>query len=287
MEILGVSLLTGISFGIIYFLLATGLSIVLGLMGIVNLAHGCLYMTGAYLGITLAKATGGNFMIGLLGGTIAAGIVGLFIERGFLSRLYRQEFAQILVTFGFIYVITNLHLWIYGTYPKAPPMPAILSGTISIGIVDFPTYRLAVIVIGGLLFYGLWWLQEKTKIGAIIRAGMDDKEMTTALGINLTPINIVAFFIGSALAGFAGVIGTSAIGGVNLESGVDMLFVALVVVIIGGVGSISGALIGALIIGISTALVASYFPTLGVFVMYVAVILVLLFRPSGILGRAT
>jgi len=226
-------------------------------------------------------------MIGLLGGTIAAGIVGLFIERGFLSRLYRQEFAQILVTFGFIYVITNLHLWIYGTYPKAPPMPAILSGTVSIGTVDFPTYRLAVIVIGGLLFYGLWWLQEKTKIGAIIRAGMDDKEMTTALGINLTPINIVAFFIGSALAGFAGVIGTSAIGGVNLESGVDMLFVALVVVIIGGVGSISGALIGALIIGISTALVASYFPTLGVFVMYVAVILVLLFRPSGILGRAT
>lgn len=284
MDIFGLSLLSGVSLGIIYFLIAAGLSMIMGLMGVINLAHGALFMLGAYLGITVGKSTG-NFGLAVLAGTVSAGIAGLIIERGFLSRLYRREFEQILVTFGFIYVITNLHLWIYGAYPKAPPVPALLTGTIPIGGVDFPVYRLATIVIGFAVFFGLWWLQEKTRIGAIIQAGMDDKQMTTGLGINLTPINIGAFFLGAALAGFGGIIGTPAIGGIDLNSGINMLFVALVVVIVGGVGSVQGALVGALVIGISIALVASYIPELSMFVMYIAAILILLLKPSGLIGR--
>jgi branched-chain amino acid transport system permease protein len=281
MEAFVVSFLSGISLGMIYFLIAAGLSMVMGLMGIINLAHGALFMLGAYLGVTVAKSTG-SFMLGILAGIASAGVAGLVMERGFFSRLYRREFEQILVTFGFIYIITNVHLWIYGIYPKSPFIPSILAGTINIG--GF-IYRFAVIIIGLAIFFGLWWLQEKTRIGAIIQAGMDDKEMTSGLGINLTPINIGAFFVGSCLAGFAGVIGTSQLGAVDLQSGLNMLFVALIVVIVGGVGSIQGALFGALLIGVATALAATYVPVISMFVMYVAVILVLLFRPSGLIGR--
>jgi branched-chain amino acid transport system permease protein len=268
----------------IYFLIATGLSMVMGLMGVINLAHGALFMLGAYLGITVANSTG-NFILGILAGTATAGIAGLVMERGFFSRLYKREFEQILVTFGFIYIITNVHLWIYGIYSKSPFIPSILAGTLNIGEFLFPIYRFAVIAIGILIFFGLWWLQEKTKIGAIIQAGMDDKEMTSGLGINLTPINIGAFFLGSCLAGFAGVIGAGQMGAVDLQSGTNMLFVALIVVIVGGVGSIQGALAGALLIGVAIALSATYIPVLSMFVMYVAVILILLFRPSGLIGR--
>jgi branched-chain amino acid transport system permease protein len=284
MEAFVVSFLSGISLGMIYFLIAAGLSMVMGLMGIINLAHGALFMLGAYLGVTVAKSTG-SFMLGILAGIASAGVAGLVMERGFFSRLYRREFEQILVTFGFIYIITNVHLWIYGIYPKSPFIPSILAGTINIGGFLFPIYRFAVIIIGLAIFFGLWWLQEKTRIGAIIQAGMDDKEMTSGLGINLTPINIGAFFVGSCLAGFAGVIGTSQLGAVDLQSGLNMLFVALIVVIVGGVGSIQGALFGALLIGVATALAATYVPVISMFVMYVAVILVLLFRPSGLIGR--
>ena len=284
MDILVVSILGGVSYGFLLFLIATGLSLVLGLMGIINVAHGAFFMTGAYVGLTVAKVTG-NLIIGILAGAILAGLVSLIIERLFLSQFYKQELEQILITFGFVYVITNLHLWIYGAWPKSAFVPQILNGSIPIGRFGFPIHRLAVIIIGGALCVGLWWLQEKTRLGARIRAGMDDAEMVSGLGINLTPINIGAFCIGAFLAGFAGVVGAPVLGGVNLSMGTDIFFVSIAVCIIGGVGSVQGALAGAVLIGITTILVSTYFPVLAMFVMYILMVLILIFKPSGLLGR--
>ena len=284
MDVLAVCLLSGISLGIVYFLIATGLSLIMGLMGIINLAHGTLFMLGAYLGITVAKSTG-NFILGILAGVIGSGIAGLVMERGFLRWLHKKELEQILLTFGFIYIITNLHLWIYGPWPKAPFIPELLAGSVPIGELYFPIHRLTIILVGVVMCLGLWWLQEKTKVGAIIRAGMDDAEMASGLGINLTPITIGAFFLGSALAGFAGVVGTPLLGQINLDAGVTMLIVALAVCVVGGIGSIQGAMVGALLIGIATALTATYLPVLAMFMIYIVMVLILVLRPSGLMGR--
>jgi branched-chain amino acid transport system permease protein len=284
MNVLLMGMLAGISYGIVLFLIATGLSLVLGLMGIVNVAHGALFMTGAYFGLWVAKATN-SVLLGLLGGTALAGITGLVIERAFLRQLYKQELEQILVTFGFVHIITNLHLWIYGAWPQAAFVPSFLSSSISVGRFGFPAYRFAIILVGAVLCFGLWWLQEKTRIGAIIRAGMDDAEMVTGLGINIRSVNIGAFCLGACLAGFAGVVGAPVLGGVDLESGVSMVFVAIAVCIVGGVGSVQGALAGALLIGVATTLVGIYLPVLAMFVMYILMVLILICKPAGILGR--
>lgn len=283
MDVLAISILSGISYGIVLFLIATGLSLTLGLMGIVNVAHGALFMTGAYFGLTVAKYTG-SLIFGILTGASLAAIAGLIIDRGFLRHLYKRELDQILVTFGFVYIITNLHLWIYGAWPKSAFVPSLLRGTISIGRFGFPIHRMSVIIIGAALCLALWWLQEKTKMGAIIRAGMDDAEMVSGSGINLTPINIGAFCLSSFLAGFAGVVGAPVLGGVDLSTGTNVFFLAIAVCIIGGVGSVQGALLGALLLGITTALVATYLPLMAMFVMYILMVVVLAFRPSGLLG---
>lgn len=284
MEEILLGFLGGLSYGIVLFLVATGLSLVLGLMGIINLAHGALFMAGAYLGVWVAKTTN-NIFLGILAGGGLAAIIGLFIDRGFLRLLYRRELQQILVTFGFVHIITNVHQWIYGGWPKVGYIPPFLSGTIHIGILDFGIHRLAIIGVGFAVCLGLWWLQERTKIGAIVRAGMDDAEMTTGLGINLTPINIGAFAFGAFIAGVAGVAGAPVLGGMSLQTSVDMLFFALGVVIVGGVGSIQGALTGALLIGLGTTFANIYYQETAIYVMYVLMILVLIFRSSGLIPR--
>jgi branched-chain amino acid transport system permease protein len=283
MDVLVVSILAGISYGLVLFLIATGLSLTLGLMGIVNVAHGAIFMTGAYFGLIVAKFSH-NLMAGIFAGALLATIVGFIIDRGFLQHLYKRELEQILVTFGFVYIITNVHLWIYGAWPKSAYVPTLLNGTITIGRFGFPIYRILVIFISSALCLALWWLQEKTKIGAIIRAGMQDAEMLSGTGINLAPINIGAFCLSAFLAGLGGVIGAPVLGGVDLSTGTDAFFLAIAVCIIGGVGSVQGALVGALLLGITTALVATYLPLMSMFVMYILMVVILVFRPSGLLG---
>jgi branched-chain amino acid transport system permease protein len=284
MEKLGISLLSGITYGMVLFLIAAGLSLVLGFMGVLNLAHGAVFMVGGYVGLTVAEATG-NFIFGVLAGSFASGMVGLVIERGFLRHLYKQVLEQVLVTFGFVYIIANASLWVWGPIPKPAFVPSLLAGSISTGEFQFPVHHFALIIIGAATCFGLWWLQEKTRLGAIIRAGMDDAQMTSGLGINLTPITIGAFLFGSALAGFAAVVGALFLGFMDPTTGTRLLFVALAVVIVGGVGSVEGALVGALLIGIIHTLAATYISELAMFTMYIVMILVLLFRPRGLLGR--
>lgn len=284
MDTVIVTVLSGISYGLVLFLIAAGLSLVLGLMGIVNLSHGALVMTGAYLGLNVAKTTG-SLILGGLAGALLAGVVGLIIERGFLRNLYDLQLEQILITFGFVYIITNIHLWIYGAWPIAAFVPPGLEGSVTIGRFSFPVFRFVIIFIGLILCPALWWLQDRTKIGAIIRAGMDDPDMISMMGINLMPINIAAFFLASCLGGFAGVIGASPMGGVSLELGQEMVFLAIAVVVVGGVGSVQGALVGALLIGVFSALAGTYSSRIMIYVPYFLMVVILLFRPHGLLGR--
>ncbi len=278
-----VNFLVGISFGMILFLLGTGLSLTMGLMRVVNLAHGALYMVGAYVGLSAAKFSG-NFVIGILAGGIAAGLLGLLIEMGFLRRLYRREMDQVLLTIGFIYVFANVVQWIWGPVPMSGIIPSILSGSIPMGGVTLPIYRFAIIAFGLLAAAALWYFQERTKVGAIIRAGMDNREMTAGLGINLKIIFTGVFALGTFVAGFCGLIGAPLLG-IHLALGWDALLLGMMVVIIGGAGSIQGALVGGIVIGLVDSYGKAYFPELAYFTIYLLLIIILLFRPSGLMGR--
>ncbi len=283
-DVLLVNLLNGVSFGFVLFILATGMSLTLGLMRVVNLAHGALFMVGGYAGLAVAQLTG-NFVLGALTAAFAVGLLGLVLETAFFRRLYKQENAQVLLSIGLIYVLVNLCQWIWGAWPMMVAAPSILSGSVSVGGVTFPVYRLAIIGFGLVAAAALWLFQERTRVGAIIRAGMDNKEMTIGLGINLKVVFTAVFVLGAGVAGLCGFIGAPYLG-VNLANGWDALFFAIMVVVVGGCGSIQGALLGGVIIGLADAYGRAFFPDLAYFTMYVLLIVILLVRPSGLLGRA-
>jgi branched-chain amino acid transport system permease protein len=273
----------GISFGFILFLLGAGLSLTMGLMRIVNMAHGALYMVGAYVGLATAKYTG-SFWIGLLAGALITGLIGVIMEAGFIRRLYKQRQSQVLLTIGFVYILTNLVQWIWGSMPLAGVTPDLFSGYIQIGKIGFPVFRLAIIGFGLVMAILLWLFQEKTRTGAIVRAGMDNREVTIALGINLKVVFTGIFALGAFVAGFCGLMGAPLMG-VNLQVGWETLLLSMIVVIVGGTGSIQGALLGGLLIGLLDAFGTAFFPQFAYFVIYVALIVILLFKPSGLMGR--
>ncbi len=283
MDILLVNFVLGISFGCILFLLGTGLSLTLGLMRVVNLAHGALYMVGAFVGLAAVKATG-NFLIGVLAGGACAGIIGIIMERGFLSRMYRRRLDQVLFTIGLVYILINVSQWIWGAYPLSVSIPSVLSGSVPMGNMTVPIFRLALIGFGIIGAVGLWLFQEKTRTGAIIRAGMDNPDMTVSLGINISTIFTGVFALGSFIAGFCGLLGAPTLG-INLGLGWDTLLLAMIVVIVGGTGSIQGALVGGMIIGLVDAYGKAFIPEAAFATMYIVLIIILLVRPSGLLGR--
>jgi branched-chain amino acid transport system permease protein len=210
--------------------------------------------------------------------------VGFIMETGFLRRLYRQEQSQVLLTIGFIYIITNVTQWIWGPKPLSGVIPAAFSGFVPIGNITFPLFRFVIIAFGLIMAVLLWLFQEKTRIGAIIRAGMDNREVTGALGINLRVIFTGIFALGAFVAGLCGLMGAPLMG-INLQIGWDALMLAMIVVIVGGTGSIQGAFLGGLIIGLLDAFGKAYFPNFAYFAIYAALILILLFKPSGLMGR--
>jgi len=284
MEFFVTSLLNGLSFGMILFLIAAGLSIIIGVMGIVNLSHGALYMFGGYFGWMIAQQLGLNFWFAVFIGGLSAGLVGLGIERAFLRRLYKQLNEQVLLTFGFVYIITNICLWVWGGDAKVPFSDPALSGSFNLAGLLYPKTRIIVIAIGTVLAVFLWWLQDKTRIGAIIRAGMDDREMVTGLGINLDRVSMLIFFLAAFIAGSAGVIGAQ-LWGVYSYQGIQTLLFALIIIIVGGIGSIQGALVGALTIGVIDAFGRALLPELSMFFMFMVMIIILIAKPSGLLGR--
>jgi branched-chain amino acid transport system permease protein len=284
MDLLTINLLNGISFGMVLFLLAMGLSITLGVMGILNLAHGSLFMIGGFIAVTMVHS-GGDFWLAIVIGSIGAGVAGLIIERLFLVHLYKQLDSQVLLTLGLVYIIGNIALWVYGGRVQIFDPPAFLNWRIAVGRYAFPFYRIFLIGLGAIGFFILWWLIEKTRIGAMVRAGMDNKEMTMGLGINYGLTCSAVFTLGACVGGFAGSVATPFIGVVQGMS-LDILLYALIVVVVGGPGSVLGTLIGALIIGIVDAFGKAFFPNFAMFTMYLVLIIMLLVKPTGILGRS-
>ena len=280
MEGFFINLLNGLSFGAVLFLLASGLSLILGLMGVLNLAHGALFLFGAYVGVSLARE-GYHFILAALGGGLSAALIGFAKERWFLRHLHGHILEQVLISFGFIYILTNAATWIWGTLPQIVTTP--ISGAIHIGELSFPYYRLVIVVAGVVIGLGLY-LFNRTRIGAMIRAGMDNREMTMGLGINIGLIFTLVFCLGSFIAGFAGILGVPIVGAYP-EVAMDALLLALIVVVVGGTGSIPGAALASLIVGLLDAFSKAFYPGLAYFAVYLALILVLLFKPSGLLGR--
>jgi branched-chain amino acid transport system permease protein len=275
--------LNGLAFGSLLFILASGFSLIFGLMRIVNLSHGAYFMLGAYVGLS-AIGAGVNFWIAILIGGGAISILGIVIERFILRRLNGQPLAQVLVTLGIAFIIADTCVWIWTGDPRPLPMPRELAGAFRVSNLAFPIYRLFVIGVAFALAAALWFLLERSRLGAMIRAGVDDLAMARAMGIRTSLLFSAVFCLGSALAGAGGVLAGPILSVYpGLDS--DMLPLALVVVILGGVGSLLGAFVGSLIIGFIYSYGQALFPDLAYVILFLPMVLVLTLRPTGLFGR--
>jgi branched-chain amino acid transport system permease protein len=277
--------LNGISFGALLFLLSSGFTLIFGLMRIVNLAHGAFYLVGGYIALTILQS-GGNFWIALLAAAVAIAVAGFVVERGLLRRVRGQTMPEVLLTMGLALIVADLSLAQWGGDPILLPRPDGLQSTLEVGGVTYPVFRLFVLALGAIIAIGMWIAERRTRIGAILRAGVDDREMVDALGINVSGIFTGVFTVGALLAGLAGVIGGVFL---SLYPGADseILLYALVVVILGGLGSLPGAIAGSLLVGLIDSFGRSLLPSLSYFLLFAPMALILLVRPRGLFGRAT
>jgi branched-subunit amino acid ABC-type transport system permease component len=276
--------LNGLAYGVLLFLLSVGLTLIFGMLDVVNLAHGSFYMLGAYAGLSLIAATG-NFWVALLAAPVAVGLIGAVIERSCLRPLYRRgPLDQVLLTFGFIYLFEDLAKWIWGGRIRSIPPPDLFAGSVTVLGATIPSYRLFVIVFGLVMALLLWLLIERTRLGAIIRAGVFDAEMTAGLGINIQRVFTAVFAFGAALGGLSGVI-AGPIQSAYPAMGVTILIPALIVVVVGGLGSLKGSLIGSLIIGQAETFGKAWIPDAAMLIVYVVMAAVMLVRPQGLFGR--
>lgn len=278
--------LNGLTLAGIVFLVSSGFTLIFGVMRVTNLAHGAVYLIGGFIGYSVIAGTH-DFFVGLLAATAAMAALGLLLERSLIARLRRQEMAELLATLGLIYVLDDIGLVIWGGNPLTIPLPGLLGRSVNIpvaGGVTYPNGRLFILIVAMVVGVGLYLLLHRTRVGAIIRAGVDDRDMVSALGINVRRVFTFVFALGAALAGFAGVLGGSVFG---LSTGGDsqILLFALAVVIIGGLGSYEGAIIGSLIVGLVDNYGTAYFPSFAYSVLFIPVVIILLIRPQGLLGR--
>lgn len=292
-------LLNGLQLGVMLFLMAAGLTLIFGVMGLINLAHGSLYMIGAFACATVAAATG-SFWIGLIASLAAAAGVGAIIEVAVIRRLYdRDHLDQVLATFALILVLSEGARWLFGSFPLYLDIPPVLQGAVPLpGGGQYQLYRLAIIGVGIAVAIGLYLLISRTRLGMRIRAGESDREMIGALGVDIGTLYTVVFALGAALAGLAGAL-VGALQSVQVGMGEPVLILAFVVIVIGGIGSIKGALVGAIIVGVvdtmgrfllpsllALTMPASQATTIGAalasMLIYVVMALILAFRPSGL-----
>jgi branched-chain amino acid transport system permease protein len=295
--------LNGLQFGIMLFLMAAGLTLIFGVMGLINLAHGSLYMVGAFFAAVTAAATG-SFLLALVASLAAAAIAGVLIEVTIIRRLYdRDHLDQVLATFALILVFSEGTRWVFGSFPLFLDTPSYLSGTVMLPFgIEYSLYRLALILIGLLIAAGLFAMIAKTRLGIQIRAGENDREMIAALGVDISRLYTLVFALGAALAGLAGAL-IGAIQSVQVGMGEPVLILAFVVIVIGGIGSIKGALVGAILVGLTDTLGRFLLPrafelildpaqatsvgsSLASMSIYILMAGVLLFRPKGLFGAA-
>lgn len=275
--------INSIAMGGLLFLLSAGFSLIFGLMRIPNLTHGSLFMLGAYFGVTFLRL-GINFWIAALLSALVLALIGGLIERFLLRRLAGQELAQVLVTLGLSFIIADICLLVWTGDPIPLATPDSLRGVIRFSDFVFPRYRLAVVVIAVVIAAGLWLMLERTRLGAMIRAGVDDPQMARVTGIRVSRLFTAVFSLGAALAGLAGVLSGPIL---SVYPGLDaeMLPLALIIVILGGAGSLPGALLGSFIVGFIYNFGQVLFPELAYVVLFLPMVLVLVLRPQGLFGR--
>jgi branched-chain amino acid transport system permease protein len=276
--------LNGLSFGALLFLLASGLTLVFGLMRIVNLAHGAFYMLGGYIGVVVAAMTG-NLFLAALAAAVAVGVTALIVEVGLLRFVRGQELPEVLLTVGVSFVIADLCLAIFGGDPQTLPISAMVGGSLTIGDLTYPWYRIFVMGVALVIGIALALVQSRTRVGAIVRAGVDDREIISAMGVNIRWVFTGMFVVGAALAAIGGTIGA---GMISIRPGIqdEVLLYALVVVIIGGLGSVPGAAVGSILIGLIDAFAKAWIPDLAYFTIFAPMALVLVLRPTGLFGKA-
>jgi branched-chain amino acid transport system permease protein len=276
-------ILNGLAYGMLLFMIAAGLAIIFGLMNIVNLAHGAFYLAGVYIAYSFVKI-GLGFWLSLLVSVIIVAILGMLMEKLLLERVYGKELEQVLLTFGLSFIFADMVKWFWGTSPMTLPVPQVFDFSMNLGVMMFPAYRIFVIFIGCLLAVFLWYMENKTRVGAMIRAGVDDREMLAALGINIKVVFTFIFAVGAALAGISGVLGGPIMGMyVGIDS--EILISSLVIVVVGGLGTWKGAFIGAIIIGVVDTLGRVWFPSFTMAMIFAIMIIILLIRPNGLFGR--
>ena len=293
--------LNGLQFGIMLFLMAAGLTLIFGVMGLINLAHGSLYMVGAFAAAAVAGLTG-SFVLALIAALMAAAIAGALVEILVIRRLYdKDHLDQVLATFALILIFSEGTRWIFGSFPLFLNIPEYLSGPVTLpGGIQYPLYRISLIIVGLLVAAGLGLMISRTRIGIQIRAGENDREMIAALGVDISRLYTLVFALGAALAGLAGAL-VGAIQSVQVGMGEPVLILAFVVIVIGGIGSIKGALIGSLLVGLTDTLGGIFLPQLFKLVMepsaatnlgsalasmaiYILMGVVLIWRPTGLFG---
>ena len=279
--------LNGLTLAGIIFLVSSGFTLVFGVMRVTNLSHGAVYLLGGYIGYSVITATH-NFFYGLVAGALAVGVLGLILERTLITWLGGREMAELLATLGLIYVLDDISLAIWGGTPLTINLPGVLGRSVTFPIsgIVYPNTRLFILGVSIVVALGLYLLLRRTRVGAIIRAGVDDREMVSALGINVRLVFTLVFTLGAALAGFAGVLGGTVLG-VYTGGDSDILLFALAVVIIGGLGSFEGAIVGSLIIGLAETYGTAYFQAVAYSIVFIPVIVILLVKPEGLLGKVT
>lgn len=301
--LLAEQVLNGLQFGVMLFLMAAGLTLVFGVMGLINLAHGSLYMVGAFAAAAVAGATG-SFLLALVAALAAAAAAGVLVEILVIRRLYaRPHLDQVLATFALILIFSEGTRWVFGSFPLYLNVPSYLAGPVTLpGGIQYPLYRLTLIGAGLSVAAGLFLLISRTRLGVQIRAGENDREMIAALGVDISKLYTIVFALGAGLAGLAGaLVGT--IQSVQVGMGEPVLILAFVVIVIGGIGSIKGALVGSLLVGLTDTLGGLLLPALfGLFLesaaaasvgsalasmsIYILMAAVLVWRPSGLYGQA-
>lgn len=284
-DIFAIQVVNGLSYGLLLFMISSGLSLIFGIMGVLNLAHGSLYMMGAYLALTITNSAVSNFWLALVGAPLLVAFISLALEVGLLRPTYQLgHLSQVLLTFGLAYILHDLVRWIWGSNIHSLTPPPLLSGSIELLGQTFPLYRLTVMFFGLLIALLLWFFQEKTRWGAIIRAGLSDKEMVGGLGINIKLVFTLVFTIGGILAGLGGVAAGPILGlypGMEFE----ILILSLVVLVVGGLGSVTGPLVASLLIGLVDTFGKVLFPQISLFLIFGLMALTLIFKPTGLLGK--
>jgi branched-chain amino acid transport system permease protein len=276
-------LFNGLALGALLALISSGLTIIYGTLGVLNLAHGAMFMLGGYAGYAAWAATG-SFLAALAAGTLALGLLGVLMERVVIRHFYaRPEEDQLLVTFGLAICFVEAVRLIFSSQSLSVQPPPALVGITSLGVMMYPTYRLAVVGICALALFVLWFVLFRTRLGMIVRAGIDDAVMVDSLGIDVYRVFMVVFGIGAMAAGFAGIVNAPVVS-LTPEVGEAILVQTFVVVVIGGVGSFPGAILGGLIAGEIISLTSMVNPGYAYVMLFAAMTLVLLVRPRGLLG---